>query len=242
MVDSIWIYASKPGVDAHTAVKIGVGVIIIGYRVGAAWVSIGAVSRPLGVRIAVVVAGRWRGASIDNRRCASGGVVHVGTRDVVKISWLGAAVDGVRARIVGVGARSTVVVDRALVPTPGRGECAPPGCGGRARPVVKNGLRVVIGRARVQAAAKAAAAIITVEERSEVGGACGRAARNDRGTIPAIRCGVHVKVEGQRISAPYERAVRWCVGILIKVVRTRLHATCDGSNAAAASCREAHEA
>lgn len=158
--------------------------------------------------------------------------MRVGTRDIVRIGRVGAAVDGVRARLVGVGARSAVIIDRALVPTPGRRERTPPGRAGRACAIVESGLRIVIGGAWVQAAAEAAAAVVTIEERFEVGGTRGCAARNDRGTISAIRCGVYVKVEGQRISTPYESTVRWCIGISVKVVRIRLHAACDDSDAA----------
>ena len=187
-----------------------------------------AVALALDGRACSVVDRRRRKAAVDRRRCAHRLVVQIGCREVVLVGRLCTAIDGKRAGRIGVDHARAIVVEssrvqaarvtrRLLLPTPGSAHAAD----------VEGGVSIVVGRCRVGAARKAAAAAIDiVPDVCVIRRARVRAARKDRNTRSVVGGGPRVEVERQTVGAAQVRALASHVHISAWVVANgfRVHA------------------
>ena len=222
------VCAPERRIVTHPVGHISLAVVVVRRRVHAAGEGVHTVALALNGRIGLVVERCWLEAAVDRRRRAHGLVVRVGARDIIKVGRLGAAIDGKHARRICMGHARTVIVERSRVQAaraPRRLQLSASGSAHAGD--VKGGVHIVVGRCRVGAARKAAAAAIhVVRDVCEIGRTGVHAASKDSHARAVVGCGLCIEVERETIRAAQVRALvnHVHIGGWVVAVGHRVHA------------------
>ena len=225
------VCAPEHRIITHPVGHVGLAVVVVRRRVHAAGEGVHTVALALNGRIRLVVERRWREAAVDCRRRARGLVVRVSARDMIKVGRLGATIDGKHARSIGMDQARTVVVESSRVQaaraTSSTRQLQLSASGSAHAGDMEGGVRIVVGRRRVGAAWKAAAAAIhVVRDVCEIGRTRVHAASKDRHARAVVGCGLCIEVECEPIRAAQIRALASQVHVSAWVVAVghRVHA------------------